>query len=221
MTRRSRSPAVTMCESMAFAGSFRISGLDGFQDRHVLLQSDPGLVGISQDSVHPNAKESADALQQITENEVAAGFSDFHMKHHVGFGEFVEHVDLTHCLHIFHEMVDDLCGGTVGGAPALSGPSGGGSVGGSDAPKSLPSSFDPVEDLLLLDPVELEVGFALIPLVDESQGGDLLSRVGVLRKKAAQDLGRLRGPPFGASPFRGIDAHGGFSERRSPGIAVR
>lgn len=60
--------------------------------------------------------------------------------------------------------------------------------------KALPTSFDPVDDLLLLDPVELEVGFGLIPLVDESQGGDLLSRVGILRKKAAQDLGLLIPP---------------------------
>jgi len=63
-----------------------------------------------------------------------------------------------------------------------------------EPPKALPGSSDPVDDLLLLDPVELEVGFALIPLVDESQGGDLLARVGVLRKKAAQDLGLLIPP---------------------------
>lgn len=60
--------------------------------------------------------------------------------------------------------------------------------------RALPVPVDPVEDLLLLDPVELEVGYGLIPLVDESQGGDLLSRVGVLRKKAAQDLGLLVPP---------------------------
>ncbi len=65
---------------------------------------------------------------------------------------------------------------------------------GSDDTRHLPAAVDPVEELLLLDPVELEVGFALIPLVDESQGGDLLSRVGVLRKKAAQDLGLLVPP---------------------------
>ncbi len=60
--------------------------------------------------------------------------------------------------------------------------------------RQLPAAGDPLDDLLLLDPVELEVGFGLIPLVDESQGGDLLSRVGVLRKKAAQDLGLLVPP---------------------------
>lgn len=59
---------------------------------------------------------------------------------------------------------------------------------------ALPATYDPLDELLLLDPVELEVGFAMIPLVDESQGGDLLSRVGVLRKKAAQDLGLLVPP---------------------------
>ncbi|MEM7416472.1 MAG: flagellar biosynthesis protein FlhA, partial [Gemmatimonadota bacterium] len=59
---------------------------------------------------------------------------------------------------------------------------------------ALPAPYDPLDELLLLDPVELEVGYAMIPLVDESQGGDLLSRVGVLRKKAAQDLGLLVPP---------------------------
>ena len=52
----------------------------------------------------------------------------------------------------------------------------------------------PVDDLLLLDPVELEVGYALIPLVDEGQGGDLLARVGALRRQAAQELGLLVPP---------------------------
>lgn len=63
-----------------------------------------------------------------------------------------------------------------------------------DQAAALPAAYDPLDELLLLDPVELEVGFAMIPLVDEAQGGDLLSRVGVLRKKAAQDLGLLVPP---------------------------
>ena len=48
-----------------------------------------------------------------------------------------------------------------------------------------------VEDLLQVDPVELEVGYGLIPLVDERNGGDLLERIKLLRKQAAQDLGIL------------------------------
>jgi flagellar biosynthesis protein FlhA len=48
-----------------------------------------------------------------------------------------------------------------------------------------------VGDLLQVDPVELEVGYGLIPLVDERQGGDLLERIRLLRKQAAMDLGIL------------------------------
>ena len=49
----------------------------------------------------------------------------------------------------------------------------------------------PLKDLLQLDPIEIEVGYALIPIIDESQGGDLLERIGLLRKQAAVDLGIL------------------------------
>ncbi len=52
----------------------------------------------------------------------------------------------------------------------------------------------PVRDLLQIDPVELEVGYALIPLVDQAQGGDLLDRIKLLRRQAALDLGVLVPP---------------------------
>lgn len=52
----------------------------------------------------------------------------------------------------------------------------------------------PVLDLLQIDPVELEVGYGLIALVDESQGGDLLERIRLLRKQAALELGVLIPP---------------------------
>ena len=55
----------------------------------------------------------------------------------------------------------------------------------------VPAPSDPMRDLLQIDPIELEVGYSLIPLVDESQGGDLLERIGLLRKQAALDLGML------------------------------
>jgi flagellar biosynthesis protein FlhA len=48
-----------------------------------------------------------------------------------------------------------------------------------------------MRDLLQVDAIELEVGYALIPLVDESQGGDLLERISLLRKQAALELGIL------------------------------
>jgi flagellar biosynthesis protein FlhA len=49
----------------------------------------------------------------------------------------------------------------------------------------------PLADLLQLDPIELEVGYGLIPLVDDGNQGDLLSRIGLLRKQAALELGIL------------------------------
>jgi len=48
-----------------------------------------------------------------------------------------------------------------------------------------------MQDLLQLDPIELEVGYAVIPLIDEKQGGDLLERISLLRKQGAQELGIL------------------------------
>ncbi len=52
----------------------------------------------------------------------------------------------------------------------------------------------PMRALIQLDRVELEVGYALIPLVDKSSGGDLLDRVAALRKRAAQETGFLIPP---------------------------
>ena len=45
------------------------------------------------------------------------------------------------------------------------------------------------EDLFVLDRLELEIGYGLIPLVDEKRGGDLLQRVGNLRRQIAGELG--------------------------------
>lgn len=40
-----------------------------------------------------------------------------------------------------------------------------------------------------LDPLSLEIGFALVPLVDKSKGAELLERVTRIRREAALDLG--------------------------------
>ena len=47
----------------------------------------------------------------------------------------------------------------------------------------------PVEDLLTIDPIELELGYSLIPLVDEVQGGDLFKRITNIRRQLATELG--------------------------------
>jgi flagellar biosynthesis protein FlhA len=46
-----------------------------------------------------------------------------------------------------------------------------------------------VVSLLHVDPMELEIGYSLIPLVDPEQGGDLLDRVTMIRRQCALDLG--------------------------------
>lgn len=48
---------------------------------------------------------------------------------------------------------------------------------------------DPVENYLVMDTLELEIGYSLIPMVEESQGGDLLERMTSLRKQLAAELG--------------------------------
>jgi len=47
------------------------------------------------------------------------------------------------------------------------------------------------KDVQAVDPVGLEVGYRLIPLVDRAQDGELLRRVRGIRKKIAQELGFL------------------------------
>ncbi|MBI4566785.1 MAG: flagellar biosynthesis protein FlhA [Planctomycetes bacterium] len=46
-----------------------------------------------------------------------------------------------------------------------------------------------VESLLTVDPMELEIGYGLIRMVDTSQGGDLLERITMIRRQIALDLG--------------------------------
>ncbi|MBH1961399.1 MAG: flagellar biosynthesis protein FlhA [Rhodocyclales bacterium] len=46
-------------------------------------------------------------------------------------------------------------------------------------------------DVVPVDVLGLEVGYRLIPLVDQGQGGELLKRIRGLRKKFAQDIGFL------------------------------
>ena len=52
-------------------------------------------------------------------------------------------------------------------------------------------AVDPMDAVLKLDELMLEVGIGLVPLVDAKQGGQLLARVKSLRKNLAQQLGFL------------------------------
>src|SRR4051794_13126460 len=70
----------------------------------------------------------------------------------------------------------------AGGADALALGAGGDMVPAPDSPEALAGE-------MRVDPLELEVSFDLVNLVDPSRGGDLLDRVRALRRKLALELG--------------------------------
>ena len=55
-------------------------------------------------------------------------------------------------------------------------------------------SADPLENLLTLDTLQIELGFGLVSLADTSKGGDLLERVTGVRRNFAQEMGMLIPP---------------------------
>jgi flagellar biosynthesis protein FlhA len=57
-----------------------------------------------------------------------------------------------------------------------------------------PKGPENVMGLLKVDPMELEIGYRLIPLVDAAQGGDLLERITMIRRQIALKLGLVLPP---------------------------
>ena len=57
--------------------------------------------------------------------------------------------------------------------------------------KKKPDTQQQIETLLKLDEISLEVGYGLVPLVDQAQGGQLLQRIRALRRHLALQLGFL------------------------------
>lgn len=60
-----------------------------------------------------------------------------------------------------------------------------------EIPKTAAPSADAVEAVSGVDPLSVEVGYALISLVDETQGGTFLNRVRAIRRQIASDMGVL------------------------------
>jgi flagellar biosynthesis protein FlhA len=58
-------------------------------------------------------------------------------------------------------------------------------------PAPAASPRDQVQDALNLDPLELCIGFGLVPLVDGSAGGSLLQRVSAVRRQIAAEVGTI------------------------------
>ena len=58
----------------------------------------------------------------------------------------------------------------------------------------LPAPTDAAVGALQIDPLELAIGFGLVPMVDDAAGGSLLHRVGVVRRQIASELGMVISP---------------------------
>lgn len=52
-------------------------------------------------------------------------------------------------------------------------------------------NIDNIYELIQIDPIEMEVGYSLIPLVDESSGGNFVDRVVMFRRQFAQEMGMV------------------------------
>ncbi|WP_326910427.1 flagellar biosynthesis protein FlhA [Sedimentibacter sp. MB31-C6] len=52
-------------------------------------------------------------------------------------------------------------------------------------------NIDNIYELIQIDPVEMEVGYSLIPLVDESSGGSFIDRVVMFRRQFATEMGMV------------------------------
>jgi flagellar biosynthesis protein FlhA len=59
---------------------------------------------------------------------------------------------------------------------------------------SVPKKEEKVESYLQVDPIEVEIGYGLISMVDEEAGGDLFQRITNLRKQIALELGLIVPP---------------------------
>ena len=57
-----------------------------------------------------------------------------------------------------------------------------------------PAEPPPIETLLKVDTMELEIGYGLVSLVDAAQGGDLLERIAAIRRQLAAEIGLVVPP---------------------------
>ncbi len=61
-------------------------------------------------------------------------------------------------------------------------------------PKQVIQQEEKLEKLIQVDPIEVEIGYGLIPLADEEQGGTLFKRIIGIRKQLALELGIIVPP---------------------------
>ncbi len=63
-----------------------------------------------------------------------------------------------------------------------------------EATQNAAAPVDAAVGALAVDPLELAIGFGLVPLVDKTSGGALLARVGVVRRQIASEFGIVIAP---------------------------
>ena len=110
----------------------------------------------------------------------------------------------AYLIHKRREQPETVSGGApgAGGRAAAGGAASGGVTLAAPAGQALPAPQGSVvpspelveiswDDVSPVDPVGLEVGYRLIPLVDKNQGGQLLGRIKGIRKKLSQEVGFL------------------------------
>jgi flagellar biosynthesis protein FlhA len=84
-------------------------------------------------------------------------------------------------------------------------PGGGGQLGPGGVPE-LPAAGGTADPATAVDPLELAIGFGLVPLVEAGQGGGLMGRVGAMRKQLAGELGTVI-PAVRIHDELGLDSH--------------
>ncbi|HUS91313.1 MAG TPA: flagellar biosynthesis protein FlhA [Phycisphaerae bacterium] len=75
-----------------------------------------------------------------------------------------------------------------------------------------------VEHLLTVDPMQVELGYGLVRLVEPGKGGDLLERIAALRRQIAAELGMVV-PPIRIRDNLGLNARGYVIKVRGTKIA--
>jgi flagellar biosynthesis protein FlhA len=100
---------------------------------------------------------------------------------------------------IFPQDEDALALAAAGGGALPGGPGGPGQ-------QALEPPRDQAVEALQIDPLELAIGFGLVPLVDQSAGGSLLSRVTAIRRQIASELGMVI-PSVRIHDEVGLDSH--------------
>src|ERR1700761_6840234 len=70
----------------------------------------------------------------------------------------------------------------------------------------LPAGSGTPDPATAVDPLELAIGFGLVPLVEAGQGGGLMGRVGAMRKQLAGELGTVI-PSVRIHDELGLDSH--------------